>query len=71
MLGLTACSTEQAKTDTHVTSQLSAPGAPGAEPFWAYSGKTGIGTSFEQYQKGAYSDNAATGTVSITTFIPC
>lgn len=68
MLGLTACSTEQAKTDTQVTSQLSAPGAPGAEPFWAYSGKTGIGTSFEQYQNGAYSDNAATGTVSKVWF---
>ncbi len=68
MLGLTACSTEQAKKNTHVTSQLTAPGAPGAEPFWAYSGKTGIGTSFEQYQNGAYSDNAATGTVSKVWF---
>ncbi|GAA63321.1 glucoamylase [Pseudoalteromonas sp. BSi20311] len=68
MLGLTACSSEQAINNTQVTKQLSAPGAPGAEPFWAYSGKTGIGTSFEQYQQGAYSDNAATGPVSKVWF---
>ena len=67
-LGLTACSSEQAINNTQVTEQLSAPGAPGAEPFWAYSGKTGIGTSFEQYQQGAYSDNAATGPVSKVWF---
>ena len=67
MLGLTACSSEQTSTSV-ITQQLTAPGAPGAEPFWAYSGKTGIGTSFEQYQNGAYSDTAATGTVSKVWF---
>ncbi|HEA16452.1 MAG TPA: glucan 1,4-alpha-glucosidase [Pseudoalteromonas prydzensis] len=66
-LGLSACSSEQADTPKPSV-QLSAPGAPGAEPFWAYSGKTGIGTSFEQYQDGQYSDSAATGTVSKVWF---
>ncbi|WP_281214013.1 glucan 1,4-alpha-glucosidase [Shewanella insulae] len=28
---------------------LVAPGAPGASPTWAFSGKTGIGTSYEPY----------------------
>lgn len=69
MLGLTACSSEQALTETaKVTQQLTAPGAPGAEPFWAYSGKTGIGTSYEQYENGHYSDNAPTGAVSKVWF---
>ncbi|NVK44520.1 MAG: glucan 1,4-alpha-glucosidase [Oceanospirillaceae bacterium] len=27
-----------------------APGAPGQAPYWSYSGKTGIGTAYEQYQ---------------------
>lgn len=30
-----------------------APGAPGASPTWAFSGKTGIGTSFEPYVTNA------------------
>lgn len=45
-----------------------APGAPGAESRWAYSGKTGIGTSYEQYQNGHFADNAATGFVSKVWF---
>ncbi len=49
-----------------------APGAPGAEPKWAYAGKTGIGTSYEQYAEGengqVYSDGAATGKVSKVWF---
>lgn len=44
------------------------PGAPGADPTWAYSGKTGIGTSYEQYLRGAYSDAAPTGAVSKVWF---
>lgn len=39
-----------------------APGAPGAASTWAYSGKTGIGTSYEAY------DEALTGPVSKTWF---
>jgi len=45
-----------------------APGAPGAAPFWSYSGKTGIGTSYEQYKDGQYSPQAATGEVSKVWF---
>ncbi|WP_428613629.1 glycoside hydrolase family 15 protein [Shewanella sp.] len=41
-----------------------APGAPGAEPTWAFSGKTGIGTSYEPYvtteqSAGRYLDTQA------------
>ncbi|MGB1301225.1 MAG: hypothetical protein ACPG5O_08405, partial [Pseudoalteromonas tetraodonis] len=60
MLGLTACGAQQEPSNSSIM-QISAPGAPGAEPFWAYAGKTGIGTSFEQYQNGHYSDEAPTG----------
>ncbi|GGM18747.1 glucan 14-alpha-glucosidase Cga [Pseudomonas asuensis] len=45
-----------------------APGAPGQSPFWSYSGKTGIGTSYEQYHNGAYSSDAPTGPVSKVWF---
>ncbi|PWS56521.1 glycoside hydrolase family 15 protein [Pseudoalteromonas sp. meg-B1] len=67
MLGLTACGAQQEPSNSAAI-QVSAPGAPGAEPFWAYAGKTGIGTSFEQYQNGLYSDEAPTGTVSKVWF---
>lgn len=45
-----------------------ATGAPGAPPVWAYSGKTGIGSSYEQYVDGAYQANPATGNVSKVWF---
>ncbi|MFC0116690.1 glycoside hydrolase family 15 protein [Pseudoalteromonas xiamenensis] len=45
-----------------------APGAPGDKPFWAYSGKTGIGTSYEAYHEGRYSENEVTGPVSKVWF---
>ncbi|WP_017443775.1 glycoside hydrolase family 15 protein [Gayadomonas joobiniege] len=45
-----------------------APGAPGDKPFWAYSGKQGIGTSYEAYQNGQYNDHAKTGKVSKVWF---
>lgn len=53
---------------TPLASALEAPGAPGAAPFWSYSGKTGIGTSYEAYRDGAYSDQASTGRVSRVWF---
>lgn len=34
-----------------------APGAPGKAPTWAFSGKTGIGTSYEPYTQGQYQDS--------------
>lgn len=45
-----------------------APGAPGAASTWAYAGKTGIGTAYEQYLDGQYQDKAATGPVSKVWF---
>lgn len=46
-----------------------APGAPGAAPYWSYSGKTGIGTSYEQYDKdGPYGQKATTGVGSKVWF---
>ncbi len=60
---LAACN-QNASVDTAAV----APGAPGAESTWAFSGKTGIGTSYEQYVDGQYSNDAATGTVSKVWF---
>lgn len=45
-----------------------APSAPGLPSTWSYAGKTGIGTSFEQYQDGRYADDARTGPVSKVWF---
>ncbi|KZN28570.1 glucan 1,4-alpha-glucosidase [Pseudoalteromonas luteoviolacea S2607] len=51
------------------TQQLeTAPGAPGDKPFWTYSDKTGIGTSYEAYKNGQYANNAQTGEVSKVWF---
>ncbi len=66
-LALTGCQTEKTAVNTV------APGAPGAESTWAYAGKTGIGTSYEQYTEisegvRGYSDNAPTGKVSKVWF---
>ncbi len=61
--GLSGCNSAEPQA-----SAQTAPGAPGDTPFWAYSGKTGIGTSFEAYANGEYSDSSATGTVSKVWF---
>lgn len=45
-----------------------AHGAPGNPLVWCYSGKKGIGTSYEQYLNKQYSDAAPTGTVSKVWF---
>jgi len=45
-----------------------APGAPGAASHWSYSGKTGIGTSYEQYTNGQYQDTGSTGKISKVWF---
>src|SRR5690606_41260378 len=52
------------------SNNTTAPGAPGAESRWAYSGKTGIGTSYESYLNGHYADNAPTGLVPKVWFPP-
>lgn len=62
-LQLTGCS------QPSVQEQLNAaPGAPGEKPFWAYSGKTGIGTSYEAYVNGHYQQNDKTHDVSKVWF---
>ncbi|AIY65417.1 glycoside hydrolase family 15 protein [Pseudoalteromonas piratica] len=72
-LAISGCGSEQPNTKD-VNSQASAspaevaPGAPGNKPYWAYSGKTGIGTSYEAYVDGAYSNKAVTGDVSTVWF---
>ncbi|MCL6584673.1 MAG: glucan 1,4-alpha-glucosidase [bacterium] len=45
-----------------------APGGPGDDPIWNYAGKSGIGTSYEKYNKGEYNDNGQTGTISKVWF---
>lgn len=55
-------------SDKSSSPQPAAPGAPGKNSLWSYSGKTGIGTSFEQYTNGAYSDSGATGVISKVWF---
>lgn len=59
---LTACQPKQGTTSTD------APGAPGLPSTWSYAGKTGIGTSYEQYQDGRFTDSAKTGAVSKVWF---
>ena len=61
-LSLSACSPAEDQSDasTETTTEVVklAPGAPGVEPTWAFSGKTGIGTSYEPYVNGQYQDQA-------------
>ncbi|MBB1335558.1 MULTISPECIES: glycoside hydrolase family 15 protein [unclassified Pseudoalteromonas] len=66
--GLVGCGVQNTQTSAVAQTSVSAPGAPGEAPFWAYAGKTGIGTSFEQYQNGHYSDDAPTAKVSKVWF---
>ena len=64
VLVLSAC---QPATETSIAATV-APGAPGVASTWAYAGKQGIGSAYEQYLQGAYSDKATTGTVSKVWF---
>ncbi|WP_062063699.1 glucan 1,4-alpha-glucosidase [Cellvibrio sp. OA-2007] len=64
---LSACS-DHSSTSSGAASDAIAPGAPGSPSVWAYAGKTGIGTSYEQYTNGAYRDSGATGTISKVWF---
>src|SRR5690606_904477 len=69
LAALSACNKQSPTTEgTASSASIIAPGAPGQTPVWAYSGKTGIGTSYEQYVDGAYADNAPTGAVSKVWF---
>lgn len=61
-IGFTACSptsnlaTASMSSNAASNVQQVAPGAPGKAPTWAFSGKTGIGTSYEPYTQGQYQD---------------
>lgn len=43
-------------------------GVPGTPSVWAYAGKTGIGTSYEEYLNHKYSDSGSTGPISKVWF---
>lgn len=62
---LPACSD---KTANNAPQAGVAPGAPGQTSVWSYSGKTGIGTSYESYTQGSYQDTGSTGTISKVWF---
>lgn len=64
LIGIGATSLVACVPSATETDPVNAHGAPGKAPTWAYSGKTGIGTSYEQYLDGRYTDQAATGPVS-------
>ncbi len=66
VIALSACGNKS--TTPLATSPLIAPGAPGSASHWSYSGKTGIGTSYEQYTQGQYQDSGSTGNISKVWF---
>ena len=69
LIGLTICALSAChKNETKENRYITAPGAPGAASHWSYSGKTGIGTSYEQYTNGQYQDTGATGKISKVWF---
>ena len=65
---LAACQPAPEQAQSVAPATAGAPGAPGTASTWSFAGKTGIGTSYEQYHNGSYQDNAATGTVSKVWF---
>ncbi|PMG42459.1 glucan 1,4-alpha-glucosidase [Shewanella sp. 10N.286.52.B9] len=65
LLALSACSDAEVAPEQTIetaaeitTIKQVAPGAPGIDPTWAFSGKTGIGTSYEPYVNGQYQSTA-------------
>lgn len=68
LLLLTGCQDTTRSGDNFSAHTVNAPGAPGADPTWAYAAKTGIGTAYEAYHEGEYSSEAATGKVSKVWF---
>ncbi len=56
------------KNEDKQQTSLIAPGAPGKASTWSYSGKTGIGTSYETYTQGRYQDSGGSGTISKVWF---
>ncbi len=70
LLALAGCqpASQQPATQPTTAAASIAPGAPGQLSTWSYAGKTGIGTSYEQYLQGKFQDKAATATVSKVWF---
>jgi glucoamylase len=58
-LALSACSPADPQVNIQAQVVNVAPGTPGIAPTWAFSGKTGIGTSYEPYVNNQYQDTAA------------
>ena len=56
------------KNEDKQQTSLIAPGAPGKASTWSYSGKTGIGTSYETYTQGRYLDSGSSGVISKVWF---
>jgi glucoamylase len=72
LVGISACNEQAASLKpTSLSKPVNtsvAPGAPGLASHWSYSGKTGIGTSYEQYTQGQYQDSGTTGKISKVWF---
>lgn len=66
LISLSACKENSFNTTT--ATNKTAPGAPGAAAHWSYAGKTGIGTSYEQYTQGQYQDTGSSGKISKVWF---
>lgn len=66
LAAISACDSSNSNSPSQPS--VSAPGAPGDKPNWAFAGKTGIGTSYEQYINGEYTANEKTGEVSKVWF---
>ncbi len=67
VLSIAACAKKSSQTERHSAMNI-APGAPGKASTWAFSGKQGIGTSYEAYLDGVHSESASTGEVSKVWF---
>lgn len=68
VLGFSGCHHEASEVTKATAQTLVAPGAPGAASHWSYSGKTGIGTSYETYTNNQYLDTGASGKISKVWF---
>lgn len=68
LISLSACKDNPSSATTISAANSSAPGAPGIAAHWSYAGKSGIGTSYEQYTQGQYKDTGSTGKISKVWF---
>ncbi|WP_075186242.1 glucan 1,4-alpha-glucosidase [Teredinibacter haidensis] len=67
--GILSCSeNSEHSAEKLVQHSTSAPGAPGTASTWSFSGKSGIGTSYERYVNGQHRGNPDTGNVSKVWF---